>query len=178
MWSDYLILEKNRIVAVEATEIVSGLTFSITPMATPYRTLHVVSVTGDSSAGLRTYDRLAIVEWRLSDHTGSIHLAVLLGQGDSPRVLSAAQKKIIRQWLIERSAFAYALASDDVRNALDDPEPFRKISEVARLTNVPLSTLNSAAEAGRLPALRSPSGGWIARVSAVKQRIGLPRKSK
>lgn len=51
--------------------------------------------------------------------------------------------------------------------------PFKSLADLAKQEQVPLSTLAQAAREGRLPAVALPTGGWMARASAVKNRLGL-----
>lgn len=74
-------------------------------------------------------------------------------------------------------------AARQAQDALVRFGPFETLTSISKAEGVPLSTLAQAAREQRLPAVAIP-GGWLARRTAVKQRIGLqsgrgrPRKTQ
>ena len=75
------------------------------------------------------------------------------------------------------------IAARQAQDALARFGPFETLASISKAEGVPLSTLAQAAREQRLPAVAIP-GGWLARRTAVQQRIGLqsgrgrPRKSQ
>lgn len=71
--------------------------------------------------------------------------------------LSLDEQTTIRTWLVRRHWPAWARASAVVRTLLGEAEASISLAEAARAWMLPLSTLTTAAEQGRLPTL--PGGG-------------------
>jgi hypothetical protein len=84
-----------------------------------------------------------------------------------------AKMELDDEWIAARQAQA----------ALARFGPFETLASISKAEGVPLSTLAQAAREQRMPAVAIP-GGWLARRTAVQQRIGLqsgrgrPRKPK
>jgi hypothetical protein len=89
---------------------------------------------------------------------------------DWPKHL-AGLKALARKWAKAESEDEWT-AVRRVQEAMDAFGPFESLAALSRQENVPLPTLAQAARERRFPALHVATG-WLARLSAVRKRLGL-----